>query len=306
MSTWQKIAAFVVAAAAAFALAIGVGQWVGPIDGDDEDHGHADGDRVRLNPVEDASGGHDHGSHDHRAAYSLELEKSVHEAGRQELAFTIRDASGEPLTSYDVAHEKLLHLVVVRRDLGGFRHVHPTLDESTGEWTTPLDLGAGSWRIYADFTPKGGEQTVAEADLSVAGDFAPQELPPPSDTAEVDGYEVHLTRDGGELQFHVTRDGEEVDDLEPYLGAFGHLVAIRAEDLAYLHVHPEEGEAGPEVAFHADLAEAGPYRLFLEFRHGGKVHRTEFTADGGSPQSTDEPTGEPSESGGGEHGEHDH
>lgn len=30
-----------------------------------------------------------------------------------------------------------------------------------------------------------------------------------------------------------------VTDLKPYVGAFGHLVALRAGDLAYLHVHPD-------------------------------------------------------------------
>ena len=30
--------------------------------------------------------------------------------------------------------------------------------------------------------------------------------------------------------------------MEPYLGAKGHLVALREGDLAYLHIHPEGGE----------------------------------------------------------------
>ena len=52
--------------------------------------------------------------------------------------------------------------------------------------------------------------------------------------------------------------------LEPYLGAFGHLVAIRAGDLAYLHVHPE-GETG--LRFVVDVPTAGVYRLFLGYQH---------------------------------------
>lgn len=267
LSTWQRLAGFVIAAGAAFAMAVGVGQWIGPIETAADEHGHDQDERVALTP---SGAGSD-------ATPTLDLDRTVLAAGRQSLSFTIRDQDGEPVTSYDVQHEKLLHLVVVRRDLGGYRHVHPTLDEATGAWTTPLDLDAGSWRVYADFTPADGEASLAEADLSVAGEFRPTSLPAVSDTASVDGYDVHLARDGSALALHVTRGGQEVSDLEPYLGAYGHLVAIRAEDMSYLHVHPQEGAAGPEVAFHAEFEKGGRYRLFFEFQHGGRVHRAEFT-----------------------------
>jgi hypothetical protein len=82
----------------------------------------------------------------------------------------------------------------------------------------------------------------------------------------------------------ISRDGRPVSDLQPYLGAYGHLVALRDGDLAYLHVHPDgapgDGRtaAGPEVAFHAEVPSAGAYRLYLDFRHAGRVHTAEFTA----------------------------
>lgn len=263
MSTAPKVAGFAVLVVVAFAAALGIGRAVGPID-TDEDAGH----------------GHEE-THDAEPATAtgqpvLDLDRSRYDAGRQRLAFTVRDAAGSPVTAYEVQHEKLLHLVVVRRDLGGYRHVHPTLDERTGQWSVPLDLDAGTWRVYADFTPRGGEASLAEADLAVSGEPAPPAPRPDDDTARVDGFEVHLARDGEELRLHVQRDGADVTDLEPYLGAYGHLVAIRAEDLAYLHVHPQEGPAGPEVAFHTALDEPGRYRLFFEFQRGGTVHRAEF------------------------------
>lgn len=268
MNGWQKVVGFALAAALAFVAAIGIGRWVGPIEGDDAGHGHDD-DRVTLNPV--GSGGSD------TSTSSLDLASSVLEEGPHPLRFTIRDSDGTPVTSYDVVHEKLLHLVVVRRDLGGYRHVHPTLDASSGEWSVDVDLDAGSWRVYADYQPTGAEPVVTEADLSVAGEFAPATLGVDNSTASADGFDVHLARAGDDLSLHVTRDGKDVTDLEPYLGAYGHLVAIRAEDLTYLHVHPKAGEPGPEVAFHAALGTEGRYRLYFEFQHGGAVHRAEFT-----------------------------
>ncbi|GAA4820192.1 hypothetical protein ACFQ0K_13720 [Nocardioides caeni] len=313
MSRRQRIAAFVVALAAVLALAIGIGRWVGPIATDDEDD-HAHDDRTVLTP-DDPDDSDDSGDAGDAAAApptTLDLERTVHDAGRQRLAFTIRDAAGEPVTSYDVVHEKRLHLVVVRTDLGGYRHVHPRLDAATGQWAVDVDLDTGSWRVYADFTPTGGAATIAQADLQVAGDFTPVELGADDATAEVDGYEVHLARDGDELALHVSRDGAPVTDLEPHLGAYGHLVAIRAADLAYLHVHPEEGEAGPGVAFHAALDQAGRYRLFFEFSHAGAVHRAELTltadvpGDSGHNDGTDHSGGADDEHEEGDGDEHDH
>ncbi|AQA23575.1 putative secreted protein [Rhodococcus sp. MTM3W5.2] len=81
----------------------------------------------------------------------------------------------------------------------------------------------------------------------------------------------------------VARDGKPVTDLQPYLGAFGHLVALRTGDLAYLHVHPqgEPGDGvtapGPDVNFHAQAPSDGTYRLFLDFQHENVVRTAEFT-----------------------------
>ncbi|MEZ0073796.1 hypothetical protein [Planotetraspora sp. GP83] len=117
-------------------------------------------------------------------------------------------------------------------------------------------------------------------------------LPPVASTAVVDGYTVTL---GGQLNagrsstltVKITRQGKPVTDLQPYLGAYGHLVALRAGDLAYLHVHPDGSPgdgatpAGPEVTFHAEAPSDGDYRLFLDFKHAGAVHTAEFTARAG-------------------------
>ncbi|MGW0988968.1 hypothetical protein ACWD46_22575 [Streptomyces sp. NPDC002486] len=110
--------------------------------------------------------------------------------------------------------------------------------------------------------------------------------------ARIDEYEVTL--DGGlipgrasDLTLTVTKDGKPVRNLQPYLGAFGHLVALRSGGLASLHVHPngEPGdgntESGPEVSCTATVPSAGAYRLFLDFRHEGKVRTAAFTVHAG-------------------------
>ena len=149
-----------------------------------------------------------------------------------------------------------------------------------GTWTvTTPPLQPGSYRVYADFVPAGAEGITLAADLDVPGTRPATEPRQPSDGANVEGFDVRF--DGelvagteSELTLTVSRDGQPVTDLEPYLGALGHLVAIRDGDLAYLHVHPldeTEGAGGPQVRFAVEVPTAGRYGLFFDFSHGGVV-----------------------------------
>lgn len=197
-------------------------------------------------------------------------------------AFRVAGPDGAPVTAFDVAHDKRLHLIVVRRDGSGFQHVHPEM-AADGTWSIPLAVPAGgSYRAFADFAPTGGEPTVLGVDLAAAGDFQPV-APVESRTATVDGYTVELTGDlvpgrSSPVTLTVSRDGRPVTDLQPYLGAFGHLVALRQGDLAYLHVHPGGVPTpGPAIDFTAEVPSAGTYRLYLDFQHGDVVRTAEFT-----------------------------
>jgi hypothetical protein len=149
---------------------------------------------------------------------------------------------------------------------------------------------AGTYRFFADFAPADHDDALTLGiDIAVAGDYQPALLPAPAVHAAVDGYDVALagTPAAGreaELTFTVTRNGENVTDLQPYLGAFGHLVSLRGGDLAYLHTHPADeataGEhGGPSVRFVAEFPSAGTYRLFLDFQAGGNVHAAAFTVN---------------------------
>jgi hypothetical protein len=191
-----------------------------------------------------------------------------------EFAFQILGADGAPVTAFQVSHDKRLHLIVARRDLTGFQHLHPVMSRD-GTWRTPLTVAeAGQWRIFADFVAEDhGHQIVLGVDVPVAGDYRPRPLPAPAATATVDGYRVDVR---GDL---VAGQISTLTDLEPYLGAYGHLVTLRAGDLGYLHVHPvESASAGPEIAFGVEVPTAGAYRMFLDFQHGGTVRTAAFTA----------------------------
>jgi hypothetical protein len=218
---------------------------------------------------------------------TLELARTAAAPRRPvDLAFRIRDRDGRTVRDFDVEHTRRMHFIVVRRDMTGFQHLHPA-QAADGTWTVPVALhDAGSYRVFADFSVDGEPHTLA-GDLTVDGAMRARPLPPPARTADVDGMRVTLTegasRAGAEsqLRFSVTRDGRPVA-VDPYLGARGHLVALREGDLEYLHVHPVEDAhvapaPGPHVAFAATAPSAGPHRLFLDFRHGDAVHTAAFT-----------------------------
>jgi hypothetical protein len=208
-------------------------------------------------------------------------------AGRgQQLAFRITGAGGAPVTTYAIVHDKPLHLVVVRLDLAGFQHLHPTMAPD-GTWSVDLTLaGPGVYRMIVDFTAVVGGIPVATTlggDLTVAGNYAPTVLPAAARTDTADGFTVTYegtpdTRSTQPILMTVTGPDGRAATLEPYLAAFGHLVVLRQGDLAYVHVHPEPQLVDGKVKFWLAAPSAGTYRLFFDFQVGGRVHTAAWTA----------------------------
>ncbi|MFZ2175308.1 MAG: hypothetical protein WAW17_15010 [Rhodococcus sp. (in: high G+C Gram-positive bacteria)] len=285
MNTFRTLALFAVGLGVVFVAAFGIGSAIGPDieapapthSGDDDHAAAADVHTLTYGLTSSANG------------YTLVLASSTTSTGSTApVAFRIIGPDGAPVTAYTGEHEKLLHLIVVRRDLSGYQHLHPELDDS-GTWSAPIDLtSGGDYRVYADFTPEGGEGTTLGTDLRVAGPYDPQPLPAPTSTTTVDGYTVTLdgtlhTGHESNLTLSVSRDGQPVTNLQSYLGTYGHLVALRADDLAYLHVHPDghPGDgvtaAGPGLDFAITAPTAGYYRLYLDFQHDGVIRTAEFT-----------------------------
>ena len=201
------------------------------------------------------------------------------------LRFQIRDEQRRPVTRFAVVHDKPMHLIVVRRDLTGYQHLHPTM-AADGTWSVPLTLpAAGVWRAYADFTAVAddGRQTAVTlgVDLAAPGGYAPRPLPAPATSTTVDGFTVDYqgTPKAGEtlpVRFSI-RSGGVPAALETYLGAYGHLVALREGDLGYLHVHPGPQAEPGTVTFWVTAPGPGRYRMFLDFQVAGVVRTAAFT-----------------------------
>lgn len=301
MNTSTKFAGFALGLVALFGVALGAGTLVESPDSEPETHDTAAPDAgTPTGPggLTDTAGG-----------YTLVVADPITESRRDAtLRFRIEDSTGRPVQQYTTEHEKDLHLILVRRDMTGYQHLHPTLG-ADGTWSAPVNLGrAGDYRVFADFVTADGQPFTLGTELRVAGRYGPQALPAPATTATTGDYTVELngTLAAGQstdLTLTVSRDGQPVTDLQPYLGAYGHLVALRAADLGYLHVHPagHPGDgttpAGPGVRFAVTAPGAGDYRLFFEFRHAGTVHRAELTVPVEPGATAPQPAPEPTEPG---------
>jgi hypothetical protein len=206
------------------------------------------------------------------------------------VTFRITDSSGKALTSYEDDQTKLMHFYVVRSDLSGFQHVHPTM-AGDGTWTAKVAaMVPGTYRMYASFITKNSGGTaialVLSKQFTVAGTATAVTLPAAASTTQVDGYTVTLSGElmaGMEhtLTAAVTKDGAPVTYLQPYLDTYAHLTAFHAGDLAFAHLHPQGAvngdHGGPTLTFDAQMAKSGDYRLFLQFQTGGVLHTAAIT-----------------------------
>jgi hypothetical protein len=282
MSATIKLASFAALLPLVFGAAVLAGGAIGP-ERDGETAAAAGMDSMSPHGAEETTPDPVRGLAVSEGGLKLALEETELPRDRSaELRFSIIGRDGQPLRDFEVEHEKRMHLIVVRRDGQAFQHLHPELG-ADGDWRARLTLpDAGTYRVFADFKYQSEAHTLA-ADLAVDGEADYRPLPAAAPTATTaEGYEVRLEAGAlqagreAELRFSVTRDGESIR-TEPYLGAGGHLVALREGDLAYLHVHPEEH--GRAVSFMTEFPSEGRYGLYLQFKHEGRVHTAEFTQE---------------------------
>jgi hypothetical protein len=222
--------------------------------------------------------------------YTLKAAASALAVGQQTVRFQILDPQGKPQTDYVNDQTKPLHFYLVRLDLTGYQHLHPTLDNGT--WSITVEAAApGPYRLYTDFIAKDsmGKQhpLVLSTLLTAPGKYTPTPLPPAGTTATADGLAVSLSGTpmsgmASKVTFQVTQNGKPVTDLDQYLDSFAHLTALHVGDAAYQHVHPEltaspGQKGGPALPFSIDLPETGTWRLFLQIQRSGTLHLLPLT-----------------------------
>ncbi|MFM1650620.1 hypothetical protein ACI7RC_00805 [Brevibacillus sp. B_LB10_24] len=207
-----------------------------------------------------------------------------------EMTIQITDKAGKPVRDFEVNHEKLLHLIIVNHDQSFFRHIHPEY-RGNGKFTVVTSFPAGGkYKVFADFTPAGGAGTTQSQWIQVEGKEG-EHTPITADpklVKEADGKEIELSLSSTKASDDVTltysfrdaRTKRGIDDLEPYLGAVGHVVILSADAEQYLHVHPQnEQTTGPLAQFMTAFPRSGTYKIWGQFQHRGEVITVPFVVD---------------------------
>ena len=238
---------------------------------------------------------------------------------KQSIAYTfsIIDDQGNTVKDFATVHEKVMHLIVVRKDLQEFQHMHPDFNKQTGQFTL-ADLtfpSDGAYRIFPDFTPSSTQQgpdgmplgVTLHEDVNVGNltNYKPQSLTDTQLSKTFQGYQVQLTpaptpvvaNTSTTLTFVINQNSKPVTNLEKYLGALGHTVVLREGDLEFLHTHAlDENVANQtgKVDFSVTFPAAAKYKIFSQFQHQGKILTTDFilTAESvatGTSQQTQSP-----------------
>lgn len=215
----------------------------------------------------------------------------------EEYTFSIIDEEGALLKDFSITHTKRMHVIIVRKDLKYFQHVHPEFNRVTGLFTLSgvVFPAAGPYRIFADFAPASPfmdsidtPMVTLSEDLFVGAfdEYTPAAIGTTEKTKVFDGYTVNLnthgmTNDGAEnmLMFTLSQKGKRITDLEPYLGALGHSVILREGSLDFIHAHPLENARSEQtgtVDFMVTFPESGIYKVFTQFQRNQKILTTDF------------------------------
>ncbi|MGG0938682.1 hypothetical protein ABHN11_21925 [Brevibacillus centrosporus] len=233
-------------------------------------HGHHLEDQINVKPI-----------------WSFQNEQPI--AGRTERLFIqLNDEAGNRIDTLQVSHEKLLHMIVVSKDLSYFDHVHPEY-EGHGRFHVDIQFpDGGEYKLIADFVMEDSVPVLTSKWVVVKGEVN-TEKPLKVDTELTKVVNDKLIS----LSFDKLKQGHEVTltftildsntkqpiiDLQPYLGAIGHVVALSEGAQHYLHIHPiNETTNGPEAKFKTTFPASGLYKVWGQFLHHGILLTVPFT-----------------------------
>ena len=199
----------------------------------------------------------------------------------------IQDKEAKPINEFDTVHEQQMHVIIVSKDLSYFNHIHPEY-KGNGQFVLTTQFPtAGEFKIIADITPTGRSNMNKSQWIAVQGKPVAQQLIEPDATLSqvVDGNLITLSIDHLKanmelkLNFNIknAKSNQPVTDLQPYLGAVGHVVILSQDAENYLHVHPtDEGSSGPDAEFMTTFPHSGVYKIWGQFQRNGKVFTVPF------------------------------
>jgi hypothetical protein len=208
-----------------------------------------------------------------------------------------RTAAGDPIRYFEYVHERPIHFLIASADLVEFDHIHPELANDDSYQVAYTFAHGGRYRIWADYSVPGEAPHVDEFDIDVIGPARlPRKLIATALTQTAGSLTVKLTpakplRAGDDVPIALSLTGS-IGTLEPYLGAWAHVIVIGEGFRSYAHAHPIEPVAAAASMVHTHAAVAGPppseihivtnfpsaglYKLWAQFQQAGQVITVPF------------------------------
>jgi Cu+-exporting ATPase len=241
--------------------------------------------------------------HDAGIDVAVEPEGPVRPGVPTRLTVTLTDAeTGDPVENLVRTHQVWSHLIITRSDLGSFAHIHgvPTEEPGRLQVTTTFPT-AGTYVVHTEFRRQGEMADVLDrTSITVSGASVEPMRAPAREIRQATkhGVKVRLRGDAvvGEtsdlqLTFSDAATGAPVRDLQPYLGAAGHVVILRQDGHRFAHAHAETTDSrgrpvfalpgktfGPDLDLHTRFETPGTYRLWGQFRLAdGRLITAPFT-----------------------------
>lgn len=200
--------------------------------------------------------------------------------------------ANKPVTNFDTAHERKLHLLIASKDLNWFRHEHPVMSAG-GTWQQNMTFPAGGdYWVYADVAPTGQGSRVLITKVSVKGSKPTWDTKLKVQSAFRDGDlqgvldSVKPIEIGKSATMRVrlsnAKSHKSTGVTDTYLGALGHLMIFSQDGQTVVHSHPLEDKASIAraktgvVLFNARFPKTGLYKAYAQFNWQGKVHTLGF------------------------------
>jgi hypothetical protein len=208
--------------------------------------------------------------------------------GAAGLTLRIRDPdTGRDVPMFSEAHQRLLHLFIIGRDLQYFAHEHP--ERTARGFQLATSLPPGAYMVIADFVPGGGYPQIVHRAIVTPGYRAS----PFAGSAPLDEDLSDKVREGLRIQLRVepvrgkaeavlrfrvveADSGSSISDLQPYLGAAGHLLVVSPDLTHSVHAHPDGTGSGPDLDVHVLFPEQGLFKVWLQVQRAGTVISAPF------------------------------
>ncbi len=192
-------------------------------------------------------------------------------------------------------HTKKIHVLMVDQTLTDYQHLHPTADPTDPETFTytVMPRQSGAYRVWVDITLNNGTHEIITSyirgntrtngliDRTLVMQTTIGEM-----KAALNFEPASLTLNKASMgRIDITdTNGNPIADLEPIMGAFGHIVAINEDRKTLAHVHPLGDEpTKPEqrgtspLSFHLQPKASGITKVFLQVRRKGTDYTFPFS-----------------------------